>query len=76
MTLSDIADLRGHVGTSVTDKVFRRQLRPVLLREAIAMDRILPGSGEGSPGGGAAITQSVAQETTKAISIDGKWPLT
>jgi integrase len=45
--LSDIADLCGHAGTSVTEKVYRHQLRPVLLRGAIAMDRIFPGSGEG-----------------------------
>lgn len=38
--LEDIADLCGHVGTSVTEKVYRHQLRPVLLGGAVVMDRI------------------------------------
>jgi len=41
--LEDIADLCGHAGTTVTGKVYRHQLRPVLLRGAIAMDRIFDG---------------------------------
>jgi integrase len=38
--LEDIADLCGHAGTTVTGKVYRHQLRPVLLHGAVAMDRI------------------------------------
>jgi len=38
--LEAIADLCGHSGTSVTEKVYRHQLRPVLLKGAVAMDRI------------------------------------
>jgi integrase len=38
--LEDIADLCGHSGTTVTGKVYRHQLRPVLLHGAVAMDRI------------------------------------
>ena len=40
--LEAIADLVGHSGTSVTEKVYRHQLRPVLLTGAIAMDKIFP----------------------------------
>jgi integrase len=40
ISLNDIADLCGHSGTSVTEKVYRHQLRPVLLTGAAAMDRI------------------------------------
>jgi integrase len=40
VSLKDIADLCGHSGTSVTEKVYRHQLRPVLLTGAEAMDRI------------------------------------
>jgi integrase len=40
VTLEEIADLCGHAGTTVTEKVYRFQLRPVLLNGAIAMDRI------------------------------------
>ena len=40
MKLEDIADLCGHAGTTVTEKVYRHQLRPVLLDGAVAMDRI------------------------------------
>jgi len=36
--LEDIADLVGHAGTTVTEKVYRHQLRPVLLTGAITMD--------------------------------------
>lgn len=45
--LKDIADLCGHSGTSVTEKVYRHQLRPVLLTGAAAMDRIF--AFDGSP---------------------------
>jgi len=44
MSIEDIADLCGHAGTSVTEKVYRHQLRPVLLKGAVAMDKIFPGS--------------------------------
>jgi integrase len=42
VTLEEIADLVGHAGTTVTEKVYRHQLRPVLLKGAVAMDRIFP----------------------------------
>jgi hypothetical protein len=35
-----VADLCGHSGTTVTKKVYRHQLRPVLLAGAVAMDQI------------------------------------
>jgi len=38
--LEAIADLCGHAGTTVTEKVYRHQLRPVLLGGAVAMDKI------------------------------------
>jgi integrase len=38
--LEKIADLCGHSGTTVTEKVYRHQLRPVLLDGAVVMDRI------------------------------------
>ncbi|MEV0005737.1 site-specific integrase [Micromonospora sp. NPDC050980] len=40
VSLEDIADLCGHAGTTVTEKVYRHQLRPVLLGGAQAMDAI------------------------------------
>ena len=40
MRIEDIADLCGHAGTTVTETVYRHQLRPVLLDGAVAMDRI------------------------------------
>ena len=40
VSLEDIADLVGHAGTIVTEKVYRHQLRPVLLTGALVMDRI------------------------------------
>jgi len=38
--IEQIADLVGHSGTTVTEKVYRHQLRPVLLDGAVAMDQI------------------------------------
>src|SRR6266545_3490392 len=47
--LEDIADLCGHSGTSVTERVYRHQLRPVLLDGAVAMDRIFDAGEKGKP---------------------------
>jgi integrase len=47
MGLEEIADLVGHSGTSVTEKVYRHQLRPVLLNGAQTVDKIF-GPGEDS----------------------------
>jgi integrase len=49
VSIEDIAELVGHSGTSVTEKVYRHQLRPVLLKGAVAMDRIFP-AGPGAEG--------------------------
>jgi integrase len=38
--LEDISRLVGHAGTIVTEKVYRKQIRPVLLAGAEAMDEI------------------------------------
>ncbi|MGW4426263.1 tyrosine-type recombinase/integrase [Streptosporangium sp. NPDC004631] len=38
--LGDIARLVGHSGTAVTEAVYRKQIRPVLLNGPEAMDRI------------------------------------
>jgi integrase len=46
VSLADIADLCGHPGTSVTERVYRHQLRPVLLTNAAAMDRIFGKNGD------------------------------
>lgn len=40
VSLEAIADLCGHAGTTVTEKVYRHQLRPVLLGGAQVMDTI------------------------------------
>ncbi|MEV7908098.1 tyrosine-type recombinase/integrase, partial [Streptomyces anulatus] len=40
VALENISRLVGHKGTVVTEKVYRKQLRPVLLDGAEAMDRI------------------------------------
>jgi integrase len=40
VSTQDIADLCGHSGTTVTETVYRHQLRPILLHGAVAMDRI------------------------------------
>jgi integrase len=40
--IEQIARLVGHSGTSVTEQIYRHQLRPVLEDGATAMDRIFP----------------------------------
>lgn len=40
LTLEQIADLVGHAGTVVTEKVYRHQLRPMLMSGAEIMDRL------------------------------------
>lgn len=40
MSIEQIAYLCGHSGTIVTERVYRHQLRPVLLSGPVAMDRI------------------------------------
>ena len=39
--LEDISDLVGHSSTSVTETVYRHEIRPALSKEATAMNRIL-----------------------------------
>ncbi len=48
VSLEQIADLCGHSGTIVTEKVYRHELRPVLLDGAVVMDRIFKARSEGS----------------------------
>lgn len=45
VSLEEIADLCGHAGTTVTEKVYRHQLRPVLLGGARVMDDIFGPTG-------------------------------
>ncbi|MFC5993634.1 tyrosine-type recombinase/integrase [Pseudonocardia hispaniensis] len=43
--IEQISRLVGHNGTSVTELVYRKQIRPVLDDGATAMDRIFPAAG-------------------------------
>lgn len=40
VALEDIARLGGHIGTTVTEAVYRKQIRPVIEQGATAMNRI------------------------------------
>ena len=40
VSIEDISHLVGHISTAVTEKVYRKELRPVLTRGATAMDDI------------------------------------
>jgi integrase len=42
MPIEDIAHLVGHANTRVTELVYRKELRPVLTRGAVAMDALFP----------------------------------
>jgi integrase len=46
--IEDIAHLVGHANTRTTEKVYRKELRPVLRRGAKAMDEIFKAHGEAS----------------------------
>jgi integrase len=48
VSVEEIADLVGHAGTTVTETVYRHQLRPVLLGGAVTMDRIFGSDGQRS----------------------------
>ncbi|MDV6013776.1 tyrosine-type recombinase/integrase [Haloechinothrix sp. LS1_15] len=40
--LKDIARLVGHSGTRVTETVYRKEIKPVVVEGATAMDRLFP----------------------------------
>ena len=42
MPIEQISRLVGHSGTSVTEPVYRKQIRPVVEDGAVAMDRLFP----------------------------------
>jgi integrase len=48
MAIEDIAHLVGHANTRVTERVYRKELRPVPTRGAAAMDAIFPDSMQSS----------------------------
>ncbi|MGH3520828.1 MAG: hypothetical protein ACRDQ7_26325 [Haloechinothrix sp.] len=50
MPIEQISKLVGHSSTSVTELVYRKQIRPVLEDGAVTMDRLFP---DGRPGGAA-----------------------
>jgi integrase len=43
--IEDISRLVGHAGIYVTEKVYRKQIRPVLLGGAAAMNDVFPETG-------------------------------
>jgi hypothetical protein len=67
--LEDIAPLVGHAGTSVTEKVYRRQLRPVLLKGGGRHGPNLPARP------GPVVTRLVTQPPTTAMIVDEKVPV-
>jgi len=46
--LQDIAQLVGHSGTTVTELVYRHQIRPVIQTGATVMDRLFGHGGSGA----------------------------
>jgi integrase len=66
MALEDIARLVGHQGSTVTELVYRQQLRPVLEDGATAMDRIFGDHTEPVPD-----SSGTGQEATDADGEDG-----
>jgi integrase len=56
VSIEDIAELCGHAGTRVTERVYRHQLRPIVLDGAVAMDQIFATR---NPASGPIVTQIV-----------------
>jgi integrase len=50
MPIEQISRLVGHSGTSVTELIYRKQIRPVVEDGAVAMDRLFPTAGENAGG--------------------------
>nr|WP_280841634.1 hypothetical protein [Micromonospora sp. A200] len=67
-SLEQIADLCGHSGTTVTESVYRHQLRPVLLSGADAMDRIFDAEAQ-------SLSQSRKVRQKGRLELP-RWPLT
>jgi len=53
MPIEQISRLVGHSGTSVTELVYRKQIRPVVEDGAVAMDRLFPTTTRSAPRSGA-----------------------
>ncbi|WKU48049.1 tyrosine-type recombinase/integrase [Streptomyces sp. VNUA116] len=49
MPIEEIARVLGHDGTATTEKVYRKQLRPVITAGAEAMDEIFGNASKGCP---------------------------
>ena len=49
MPIEQISRLVGHSGTSVTELVYRKQIRPVVEDGAVAMDRLFPTTTRSAP---------------------------
>lgn len=45
MPIEQIARLVGHTSTEITEKVYRQQIRPVIIEGAEAMDGLFPTDG-------------------------------
>lgn len=45
--IEDISRLVGHSGTSVTERIYRKQIRPVIQTGAVTMDQIFSDGGDG-----------------------------
>jgi integrase len=46
VSIEQISRLVGHSGTTATETVYRKQIRPVIVQGADAMDRIFPAEAE------------------------------
>jgi integrase len=76
--IEHISRLVGHKSTTVTEKVYRQQIRPVMDEGATAMDRIFPELIEEPPSGSWSGSGRFGglQDDEEAASMYWKWPLT
>jgi hypothetical protein len=75
MPIEDIAHLVGHANTRVTELVYRKELRPVLTRGAVAMDLLFPDD-EGRTHIGKQIGKQSQADQPEGLDHDDKGGLT
>ena len=69
--IEKIARLVGHTGTTTTETVYRKQIRPVVIGGAEVMDCLFPKRGHRC-----LVTQIVTQRRKAMASAGLSWPLT
>lgn len=71
MPLEQISRLVGHSGTSVTELVYRKQIRPVVQDGAVVMDRLFPRALSGTNWHSHSVSRAEAGQAPTPTTVDG-----